>query len=139
MPTHPGKRIRELLEDQRPGAAQGGQGPAASPMMGRGPGGEGPREQAAGPGGEPTTGQPDADTGPPERPSEGYEDLEEFVSDFEDQFADMDRQAQQRAMDAYNGAVFEGAPVEEAIRMAVGAAKSFAGGQETGRSPAVRT
>lgn len=75
----------------------------------------------------------------PNPPSQGFDSIDDFVQAFPEQFADMEPQAQQRAMDAYNGALFEGATKSDAIRMAVGAAKSFAGGRATGQSPSVQT
>lgn len=67
-----------------------------------------------------------------------YDSVDEFVKAFPEQLADFDRQAQQAAFDTYNGAIHQGAGTDRAIEMAVGSAKAFSGGQETGRSPSMR-
>lgn len=67
-----------------------------------------------------------------------YQNVDQFVSAFQEQVGGMPREAQQAAMDTYNGAISDGRTTDEAIRLATMTARRFAGGQQSGETPAVQ-
>lgn len=89
-------------------------------------------------GGGPQGGSPQGQGRPRSPEEERFTDVEQFVQSFPEQFEGMSSQAQERAMDTFNGAIHQGASRSDAIRMAVGTAKAFDGGRETGRTPSVQ-